>query len=149
MSTESHNTEFGKLIASAIHAERSGVFERTELDVARLVTPPQPSRLMKFYERAMVGLPLAACLGIVVGIASLTTHSGQFTGSHVAMVDTNGAGSGMMTVSQAAGAELMPACVAGPGHPVANGCTSADLDADGDVDLHDWGAYQTLASAAQ
>lgn len=39
-------------------------------------------------------------------------------------------------------------CVTGPGEPAGPGCNVLDFDADGDVDLVDWGLFQLAFTGA-
>lgn len=147
MNEQSHNQHFSRLIADALAAEQAGVFESTRIDASRLVdsrfdADVRPSRLARFYEKALVGLPLAACLGIVLGIASVSQRLAHDGGSY-AMLDTNG------SVTQSFDIQVFAQCLAGPGHPVSSDCRTVDLDGDGDVDLNDMSSYQQVARSAR
>ncbi len=147
MSTASNNLNFEKLIAEARLADEAGVFGRTQVDVSALMANdrPAPSRLIRFYERAMVALPLAACLGIVIGIASLNDGPmGQAPIASAPVSVLDGIANGNLC-----SIEVIAECAAGPGIAVSADCGCADLDRDGDVDLLDLGSYQRLASAAR
>jgi hypothetical protein len=154
MSAMSPNTNLERLIAEARAAERAGVFGRTRLDVSALVggssleaDRPVSPRLIRFYERALVGLPLAACVAIVIGIASM--HGGpmgEAVSSPVAVLERGGDSSSSVELCSV---EFIAGCVAGPGAPVTADCGCADLDRDGDVDLLDLGSYQRLAAGIQ
>ncbi|NOX58467.1 MAG: hypothetical protein GXP29_06370 [Planctomycetes bacterium] len=152
------------LIAQANAAHSAGVFETTRVDFSSLIASPGSSRLIRFYERALVGLPVAACLGIMVGITSMmggpTGQSSSVFVSGDSAVSTLGlnevglndaAGLNGMVLNgmmQAAGSgiigsfEAVTQCFAGPGEAVSSDCGFADLDSDGDVDLADLGSYQ-------
>lgn len=142
------NTEFSRLVAQAADAERAGVFSSTDLDVAGLMAGSAGSRLARLYEKALVGLPLAACLGVVVGIASFAVRNGgDAENVRIALLDTNGqvdsaVGLNGMLVDTSAVFQ----CVSGPSEAASSECQFADMDADGDVDLLDVGSYQRLAS---
>jgi len=131
------NTRFERLIAEAVAASQAGVFMRTPVDVAALAAAPA-ARGSALYQRILVGLPVAACLAAALGLAALWGVSGN-----------GGSGSGPLASFQpmaADGAEfdarLLVNCLSGPSASVSNGCSAADFDADGDVDLRDLGEYQ-------
>ena len=150
MSPMSDNTNLERLIAEARAANEAGVFARSRLDVSGLVEKPAPSRVVRFYEWALVGLPLAACLAIVIGIASM--RGGPMEGSMgvapspLAVLERAGEPE---VVGEFCSVEVIARCVAGPGSPVAAECGCADLDSDGDVDLLDWSSYQRLAGGVR
>ena len=141
-----NNADFEMLIAEAREADRAGVFARTRVDLEALAEAPRSSLLIRFYERAMVGLPLAACVAIVVGIASWGIRSGPV--DHRSALVFENAGE-LETVVEACGPDVFARCVSGPGQPIGPGCGCADLDSDGDVDLWDLSSYQRLAGTRQ
>lgn len=161
MSEASHNPmDLSGLLAEATAAERAGVFEPTRLDVSALMADHKTvsgqtgsglglvgigrrPRWLAVYEKALVGLPLAACVGIVIGLASLSAHVNTGGGS-LAMLNTNGSAA---TASPVCDVSRLAQCLSGPGHPVSGECLCVDLDQDGDVDLSDMSSYQRLASA--
>ncbi len=131
------NTKLELLIAEARAAEKAGVFSRTPMDVAALIQQPETSRWIRVYERALVALPLAACLALVVGIASMM---GGPAGPDIAttpMVSPAAAPS-----NGPCSPDVIAACLAGPNMAVSDECRCADFDADGDVDLLDLSSYQ-------
>ncbi len=151
MSTMSNNS-IEMLIAKAASAQKAGVFESTSVDVSALVAQTLDSgavnsRLVRFYEKALVGLPLAACLGIVIGLGIMTggpngspdsmLSSGNLSISSQGLNDT-----ASMVASESLSLENVTRCFAGPGESVGADCGFADLDSDGDVDLADLGTYQ-------
>ena len=145
MSTASNNLNFEKLIAEVRLADEAGVFDRTQVDVSALMANDRPasSRLIRFYERAMVALPLAACLGIVIGIASLNdgpVGQAPIASAPVSLLD----GTGNVDLCSI---DVVSECIAGPGIAVSADCGCADFDSDGDVDLSDVNSYMVLASA--
>lgn len=158
MFTGPDNTEFARLVAQAADAERAGVFSSTELDIEGLMAGSSPaeeragSRFGRIYEKALVALPLAACLGIVIGIASMAVRSGDNGDGMLSLLGTNGqvdtVGLQDMIAGDAflGGTAAVFQCLTGPGAPVPAECQFADMDADGDVDLLDVGTYQRLAS---
>ena len=143
MSTPSDNTRLELLIAETRLAGHAGVFRQTELDMASLLETPRPSRLVRFYERAVVGLPIAACLAIVVGIATMKPESANVTKpTPLATLSHPATGQAKYELCSM---DIIAQCVAGPNTPAVGECMCADLDSDGDVDLRDLGSYQLLA----
>lgn len=142
-SLSDNNAGFETLIAEAREADRAGVFARTRVDFGALAEAPRSSLLLRFYERAMVGLPLAACVAIVVGIASWGIKPGPVDHRSALVFDNGGE---LEAVVDACGPDVFARCVSGPGQPLAPGCGCADLDSDGDVDLRDLSSYQRVAS---
>lgn len=142
------NTEFARLVAQAADAERAGVFSSTDLDIDGLMAESAGSRFARIYEKALVALPLAACLGIVVGIASMAVRTGETGDGMLALLGTNGQveSAGLQNVLVGDTGAVFQ-CLTGPGGQVPSECQFADMDADGDVDLLDVGSYQRLASA--
>lgn len=137
--TASDNTRFEQLIAEAFAAQKAGVFARTPVDVAELATAGP--RQVRWHERVLVGLPVAACVAAAVGIASMwSLPAGER--SPLASLEPS-------RVASPADVRLVADCLSGPGAEVSNGCTAADLDDDGDVDLHDLSAYQRRAAGLQ
>lgn len=146
MSTMSHNS-IEMLIAKAASAQKAGVFEQTSVDVSALVAPAGGSRLVRFYEKALVGLPLAACLGIVIGIGSMMGGPNGQSDSQISAggfaITTQGLNDASAVATQEVySLESVTRCFAGPGQSVGSDCGFADLDSDGDVDLADLGTYQ-------
>lgn len=144
MSIASNNT-LELLIAKAASAQKAGVFDSTQVDVSALVDSGVNSRLIRFYEKALVGLPLAACLGIVIGIGSMI---GGPNGQSPAVVSNGGTAvtshglTDSGAVTELCSFESVTRCFAGPGEVIDSECGCADLDSDGDVDLVDLGTYQ-------
>ncbi len=146
MSTMSNNS-IEMLIAKAASAQKAGVFDQTSVDVSALVAPAVNSRLVRFYEKALVGLPLAACLGIVIGIGSMMGGPGGQSDSAIpagglAITSQGLNDAGAVASSEMLSLENVTRCFAGPGESVGSDCGFADLDSDGDVDLADLGTYQ-------
>jgi len=133
------NTRFERQIAEAFAAQKAGVFARTEVDLAELLTPTSSPRQVRWHERVLVGLPVAACVAAVLGFATLwggLSPDGGLVNSPMASYQPASGGASEFS------ARLVVDCMSGPGAEVSNGCIAADLDNDGDVDLHDLGAYQ-------
>lgn len=155
MDPQTHNQVFANMVAEAIDAEAAGVFTPTSLDMAMVMGAQtgenaaastrfsrRHAMFARFVEKAMVGLPLAACLGIVVGIASMSSRLSPNGGS-IAMLGSNG------SAMQACDMKVFARCLTGPGQAVPADCGCVDLDDDGDVDLSDMGSYQQLASMSR
>jgi hypothetical protein len=151
MSTASNNS-IEMLIAKAYSAQKAGVFDSTSVDVSALVAQTLDSgavnsRLIRFYEKALVALPLAACLGIVIGIGSMMggpggTSDSMLTGGGLAVTSQGLDDSSAVASNELSSLESVTRCFAGPGENVGSDCGFADLDSDGDVDLADLGTYQ-------
>ena len=122
------------LLSELRQAERAKVFEPTPVLAGQLAERmrkgSQPSRA----RRLLIGLQAAACVALVVGVASWWQ-----LGQAGSMLSGNAGGAG--SCSQAA--SLLAGCLAGPtGAGISGGCGGLDYDTDGDVDLADFGAYQ-------
>ncbi|GJM25905.1 MAG: hypothetical protein DHS20C16_23200 [Phycisphaerae bacterium] len=140
----SHNS-IEMLIAKAASAQKAGVFDQTSVDVSALVAPVVSSPLVRFYEKALVGLPLAACLGIVIGIGSMLGGPGGQSDSGIAGVGSLVTSQGLVdTTAELCSLESVTRCFTGPGEDIDSDCGCADLDSDGDVDLADLGTYQQM-----
>ena len=147
-----HNT-FEALLAEAHAADAAGVFQRSTVDAAALLSVPVQttkagrSRLAMFLDRAAVGLPVAACLAIMVGITTSSLQDSSVVSSMPLAMNTNGVGG---VEAQLFGPDLqmevMVQCFSGPGQSASDSCEHADLDLDGDVDLVDFGQYQQLSA---
>lgn len=133
--------DFERLMLEAADAQRAGVFERTRVDVEALVG--EPARHARWYRHILVGLPVAACIAMFFGVATMWragSHDGE-AGLNGTAVSTFGAG----MVSPAEGCQnyqTFRACFGGPGILVGSECRCVDFDRDGDVDLADMGGLQ-------
>ncbi len=135
--------ELESLIAEVRQLDEAGVFNRTPVSPASLLAevggPTQP----RWHHRLYVGLQVAACVGLVAGAATLWRASNSATNS----VSVGGSGYDVASVvgDQPTGTmELLTYCLAGPGASGAGSdCSTVDLDLDGDVDLADFGLFQT------
>ncbi|RJP36022.1 MAG: hypothetical protein C4547_08195 [Phycisphaerales bacterium] len=120
-----------RLMIAARDAEKAGVFEPTRAPIGA-----KPSGRAAGVIRLGAGLlSAAACLMLAVSVAQYTrrqANPGESPTMNVASA---------MPVSLDWGA--FSGCLAGPGQPVARGCSHADLDADGDVDLADFRQFQS------
>lgn len=122
-------------------AEAAGVFGRTPVDVGAVLLRDGARATARFRmgRWRAVGMPLAACVVLAVGVAggvfkSQLGHRGV------------GAGAGGGMVPGASGVDFAT-CLHGPGVSVAGACRAHDYDADGDVDLLDFRSYQTVFPA--
>jgi hypothetical protein len=134
----SDNSGLEQLIAQVRSAELAGVFARSRVDVQALMARPVARRPMhRVYEWSLVGLPLAACLAIVVGMATMFVGSpSHLAPSPLTRMDASADQTAVLS------AEMISDCVTGPGMHVSDACTTADLDHDGDVDLLDYSSFQ-------
>jgi hypothetical protein len=138
----SNNSGLERLIAQVRSAEQAGVFSRTPVDVVALLDRPVASRpVRRLYEWTLVGLPLAACLAIVVGMTAMFAGSDGVSRMAAPMA-THPASTPGMPLSP----EAILECVTGPGMQVSPECSAADLDHDGDVDLLDYSSFQRLVA---
>ena len=145
MDHQPHNLDpIEQMLLEADRADQAGVFGRTSLDVSALVggRPAAAASWFRRHRQALVGLPVAACLGFVAVVGTLRYAGG--TASDAPQVAINGAavpGSFDMRTPQMA--EVLFSCFTGPGQgPISSECASADYDGDGDVDLVDFGVLQ-------
>ena len=117
-------------------AERAGLFQRTSLDTQRLLARSlQPERAAA-WRLALRLLPVAAAVAMAIGVWSwMFTHEpsaprGPDTVA-TAPADAFGGSDGSFYE-----------CFGGPSEAPATGCREFDYDADGDVDLADFGTFQ-------
>lgn len=136
--------EFERLMLDTAEAKQAGVFHSTPIDVESLVGESGRVGATHWYRHVLVGLPLAACIAMFFGVATLW-EAGSRTG--------DGFSNGTTAVSTLGGAAASPAgrcqnmenfqtCFRGPGVLVGGDCRCVDFDGDGDVDLRDMGAFQ-------
>ncbi len=117
-------------------AERASLFQRTSLDTQRLLArSPQPERAAA-WRLALRLLPVAAVVAITIGVWSwMFTHEpSALRGPNTvatAPADAYGGSDGSFYE-----------CFGGPSEAPATGCREYDYDADGDVDLADFGTFQ-------
>lgn len=145
MSRDLNNASLERLIAQVRLTDGAGVFSRTPVDVSSLVTPPAPSRWVRFYERAVVGLPLAACLGVVFGLASMERGSMSSTVSPSPLAV--GPLAEVVRTDAPCKVDVATSCLSGPGMPVPDECACVDFDDDGDVDMLDMSSYQRMVAS--
>ncbi len=133
------------MLVEARDAERAGVFGRTKLDIAAVVTDAAVDRRswVARHRQALIGLPVAACLAFVAVLGTLEFGGGT-TVDLAPIAQQNPIPPRVISDRPA---DLLLSCFTGPGQrPVSSECTAADYDGDGDIDLLDYGALQ-LAKA--
>lgn len=135
-----HTDEFDALLREAFEAERAGVFGRTPLDAGRLMANPSGSP-MRGYRFILAGLPIAASLALFLGMAMFWKAGGKtggaFPNSNASLSGQNGG-----AAERCETLENLRACFSGPGLFAKTDCSCVDFDADGDVDLHDYGMFR-------
>jgi hypothetical protein len=135
--------ELGRLIAQVCELEQAGVFKRTPVNVDSLAAGDPAERPRRLTHRLFVGMQVAACVALVIGVAAVW-RAGMPTTGPTGMANSSGADliSGTSVVPQ-----MVHQCLTGPtGGPLSADCQSADFDRDGDVDLEDYGVYQRAFS---
>ncbi|MCK4661156.1 MAG: hypothetical protein KAV82_16670 [Phycisphaerae bacterium] len=141
---QSQFDEFDRLMLDLAEARQAGVFDATPIEVESLMAPPVLSGPAHWYRHVLVGLPLAACIAMFFGVATLWKASSE-TGNRVitGTAAISSFGSSMTTpIEQCQTMDDLRTCFRGPGILVDGGCRCADFDGDGDVDLRDMGAFQ-------
>jgi hypothetical protein len=140
---------FDRLMLDVAEAERLGVFGSTAVDVESLMAPPVVlAGPTHWYRHVLVGLPLAACIAMFFGVATLwrTGSVGhQALLNQTAAVSTLG-GTATSPAERCPTLETLRSCFGGPGTPVGADCQCVDFDDDGDVDLRDMGSFQLTAA---
>ena len=136
--------QFERLMREAREADQAGVFSSTPVDVVALVAEPVLTGPAHWYRHVLVGLPLAACIAMFFGVATLW-QAGSGTGDSIingtTAVSTLG-GTGVSSIEQCQNLDTFRTCFCGPGIPVGEECRCVDFDGDGDVDLRDMGSFQ-------
>ena len=137
-----HSDELERLIAELQEFEQAGVFKRTPVDVAAVVEA-DGGRRPGLTHRLFVGLQVAACVGLVVGLVAVW-RVGQPSDRLVGL--TNSSSTELATAIGALRSErikTLARCFSGPaGVSFGEECSCVDFDGDGDVDLADYGAFQ-------
>ncbi len=120
--------------------ERAGVFNRTPVDPAAMMRDAGTGSRSQRMHRLFVALQAAACLALIVGVLSLW---GNGDGPQ------NMVGTGTTDTRVAcADPGVLATCMNGPASAGLTGeCECVDLDADGDVDLADYGALQRSSAS--
>lgn len=129
-------------------ASRAGVFEQTPVDTRQLLDTSLAPTWVSMLRRARVWVPLAAAAVLAIGVwGAMFSHQIASIRSRQQFLDrgTSSAGSAVGdTISV-----TFAGCQAGPGVVVLSGCRTHDYDADGDVDLADFGTYQLAYAASR
>lgn len=114
--------------------ERARLFCRTQIDGSRLLM--QPAR---FGSRRLIFriLPAAAVVVLAVGVSSW-----MFSVELAGLRRGNDVSGGAVAEAPTKGYRSFYDCHNGPTEGLVSGCGGQDYDADGDVDLADFGAYQ-------
>lgn len=124
------------LIARVQELEEAGVFDRTPVDPAVLVSGGSDRKRPRRLGRLFTALQAAACLALAVGVISLWRSGDRPQSPVEGRSDGNGA------VALPIGGAMI-ACITGPAdRSLGEECRCFDSDADGDVDLADYGAFQ-------
>ena len=127
------------LLADLRQMDDAGVFKRTPVDTSALVQAEPVERGPRRLHRLFVALQAAACIGLVVGVASFwQAESGSSGLSEV------GNGTAPEWVGSPCGevAALVRCFGGSTGDVSGTDCKCVDFDEDGDVDLADYGTFQ-------
>lgn len=131
---------FDELLSETRGAEHAGVFARTPIDVAALFSGERrEAGGVRWWGRAArVLLPVAACVGLSVGVVRLWIQGAAGARS------VGGAGSTHVDARQCpADFRLFNTCFTGPlSGEMAGECDCFDFDGDQDVDFADFGRFQ-------
>lgn len=114
-------------------AEKAGLFRRSRVETRRLLRRPGPSKLVWFGVRLV---PAAAAVAIAVGAWSwmYRARMAELTG-RIGVTD-------VVAEAPVVSPGEFYECFDGPKGALRLSCRNNDYDADGDVDLADFGAYQ-------
>lgn len=144
-----HRTEHHDLIEElwleSEEARRAGVFDRTPIEPAKLVSlsPALPNAASWVTGRRL--LAAAAMVALVAGAWTVL-----FQLEFDSLRRRTDAAAKMTSVASATFAKQFTNCLEGPGAAGAEGdCALQDIDADGDVDLRDFSLRIALASRSQ
>ncbi len=121
--------------------ERAELFRRTQFDGRRFLIQPVRSGSRRLVFRL---LPAAAVAVIAVGV-----WSWMFSVELAGLRRGNGVSAGALAEAPTEGYRSFYDCHGGPTEGFVSGCRSQDYDADGDVDLADFGAYQLAYAASR
>ena len=114
--------------------ERAGLFGRTQIDSRRLLRQPVRLGSRRLVFRA---LPAAAAAVIAVGV-----WTWMFRAELAELRRNNGVSSGAVADVPTKHYRNFYDCHNGPTGELVSGCRGQDYDADGNVDLADFAAYQ-------
>jgi hypothetical protein len=118
-------------------AERARMFERTRVDVDGLLAERMPVSSLKLSRTALRLLPVAAAVALAVGVGSwmFSVKLAELREGRVVL-------SGFVADAAAPSLGRFHECFKGPTDVLPAACREQDFDADGDVDLADFGAFQ-------
>ncbi|UCE59791.1 MAG: hypothetical protein JSU63_20405 [Phycisphaerales bacterium] len=118
--------------------ERAGVFERTRVDAQDALRAEPVKHATRLRRQVVRWVPIAAAIGMIATVWTTmfdtSTRSSLPSPSSTSVVST--AGNGECHHGSFVG------CFTGPESVIVASCLDHDYDADGDVDLVDFGAYQ-------
>jgi hypothetical protein len=118
------------LLAEVQRLEETRVFERTPVDPTALLEDASGKPPRRRLHRLFVALQAAACVALLIGLATLWRSPPQQTD-----LAKNG--------GPAADVGALAQCFTGPSAGrLGSGCDPVDFDHDGDVDLEDYGVFQ-------
>ena len=117
-------------------AEKAGLFQSTSLDPQRLLAHSLPPQRAAAWRLAWRLLPVAALVALAIGL-----WSWMFTQGPGARRTPNAVATGLAG-AYGGGDGSFYQCFGGPNEAAARGCREHDYDADGDVDLADFGTFQ-------
>jgi hypothetical protein len=130
--TEQHSqTErLEDLLAEVQRLKQARVFDRTPVDPTALLEDASGKQPRRRVHRLFVALQAAACVALLIGLASLWRSPAQPT----SLVNNGGPAVDVGALAQ---------CFTGPSDGrLGSGCDRVDFDHDGDVDLEDYGVFQ-------
>jgi hypothetical protein len=118
-------------------AEQAGLFQRTRIDTSGLLAEPVPVRRAGSSRMALRLLPVAAAVCLAVGLWTMRP------GTQTDLYTPNPTTTNSLALSDSGACDAnFSLCLGGPSDGVQPTCMAHDYDADGDVDLADFRAYQ-------
>ena len=127
------------LLAELRQMDDAGVFQRTPVDTSALVQAEPVERGPRRLHRLFVALQAAACIGLVVGVASFWQAGRGSSG----LSEVGNGNASEWAASPCGQAAALVRCFGGSTGDVSGvDCKCVDFDEDGDVDLADYGTFQ-------